>query len=60
MIQAVQNASAIKYLFAYAIRVKPPASEPLQSFEKEDQAIISAEAKLLNEVENTIREKAMN
>jgi len=53
MIQAVQNASAINIysLTGKHVRVKPPASEPLDSFDGEDKAIISSEAKLLNEMD---------
>lgn len=51
MIQAVQNASALNIYSLAPKRVVNPPSEPLQSFDREDKAIISAEAKLLNEVD---------
>jgi len=51
MIQGIQNSSGINSYFTSDKRSNFVKSEPLNSFETEDQAIISAEAKLLNELE---------
>lgn len=51
MIQGIQNTSGINSYFPSGNKTNVPKNEPLNSFETEDTAIISAQAKLLNELD---------
>lgn len=51
MIQGIQNTQNINSYFASGKKQDSVVREPLNSFDTEDQAIISSEAKLLNELD---------
>jgi len=51
MIQGIQNTSNISSYFPYEKKADFVTNEPLNSFETEDTAIISAQAKILNELD---------
>ena len=51
MIQGIQSSSSISSYFPYEKKTDFTANEPLNSFETEDTAIISAQAKILNELD---------
>ena len=51
MIQGIQNFSSINSYFSSEKKADFIANKPLNSFETEDTAIISAQAKLLNELD---------
>ena len=51
MIQGIQNTPSISTSFPSEKKAICSGNEPLNSFENEDTAIISAQAKLLNELD---------
>jgi len=51
MLQGIQNTSSINPYFPSEKKANFVANEPLNSFETEDTAIISAQAKILNELD---------
>lgn len=51
MIQGIQNTQNINSYFPSEKKANFVANEPLNSFETEDTAIISAQAKILNELD---------
>ena len=51
MIQGIQSSDSVNFYFPYDKKANYTANEPLNSFETEDTAIISAQAKILNELD---------